>query len=563
MTFRICLGLITISSLLLPADLSAKSVSRKIDSATAFVFMNREIYLEIWFETNSEIEKKLNSHTRISRSQIDRYRRKQGEAFNRTVYRIPFDQLNCSGKRKAVKALFPDDTLTVNGWVHRITHTGSGGETLWRISTWFTGSPGQASRIQKANDLDPKRLYKGTKITIPYAALSPCFQWESALPVTHGDLIFNEDKEGVYAEYVLKYKQTIYTDVVIRFTALINAPEVMEASGIILGRSGLKSFHDIPADTRLKIPIDMILPEYLPAEHPLRIQHESTLKATRKYKKTVKTKALEGITIVLDSGHGGVDPGTVGIGTEKEDEYAFDVLCRAKILLAETTKATVYPTISDEETSYAPRNQNLLDSGNNREYIQTHPPYWIENANIGLNMRWYLSNYLFEQACKIKNSDDRIVFTSFHADCLHPNLNGLMVYIPGADYYDGNCRKTESVYTRRREIKGRTSVRQSREDRLKAESLSNSLARRIIESSRKKGVPVHRNNPIRKYVVRKHRTWVPAVLQYSRIPTRVLIELVNLQNESDRRNIRNPDYRQTLAQMYVDALLSYFENTRR
>lgn len=71
-------------------------------------------------------------------------------------------------------------------------------------------------------------------------------------------------------------------------------------------------------------------------------------------------------------------------------------------------------------------------------------------------------------------------------------------------------------------------------------------------------VVVHSDQPIRKYIVRSKKVFVPSVLQFTRIPTRVLIELANLKNGLDRKRLQDPDYRQSLARVYVDALIRHF-----
>jgi N-acetylmuramoyl-L-alanine amidase len=549
--------------LLIPiSDVYGKIVFRKIDSKTAVVLRDRSIFLEIRAKSPREQSRGAELYTIVSSSEITRYKLNRGAAFSKPVCRVPFVKLNGLGKRLTIKELFPKDSLTVNGWRHVITFTGNNGETLWRLSDWFTGSPDHVKQIQTLNNVNPKRLGKGQEILIPFTILSPCFHWDSSLPQKTGKLTFKEDEKGIYAEYTLRYGQTIYSDAVMRFTPRINAQEVMAASKVILSRSGLKRFDDIPANTPLKIPLDMISPEFLPRSDPRRKQYDITLKASSKFRKKSRSKALEGITVILDSGHGGVDPGAIGTGKEKEDEYAYDVLCRVKLLLETSTKATVYTTIEDRETGYKPRKAHFLKSGKNLEQIRTHPPYQIKASGIALNLRWFLSNYIFSKHSKGRSGDEKVVFTSFHADSLHPKVNGLMIYIPGADYYTGNAKKTAKVYTSRREIKGRNTVRQSRKQRLKAEGFARAFAQHIITACKKNSIPLHREKPIRKFIIKKKRTWVPAVLKYCEVPTRLLIELVNLQNEMDRRRIREPEFRQKLAVTYVNALRTYFESDK-
>ena len=70
---------------------------------------------------------------------------------------------------------------------------------------------------------------------------------------------------------------------------------------------------------------------------------------------------------------------------------------------------------------------------------------------------------------------------------------------------------------------------------------------------------MHPFNPIRDNVVRDEREWVPAVIRYNLVPTRLLLEVCNLGNEKDRSLIKTKRYRQQLAQAIYDGLLHFFE----
>jgi N-acetylmuramoyl-L-alanine amidase len=135
-----------------------------------------------------------------------------------------------------------------------------------------------------------------------------------------------------------------------------------------------------------------------------------------------------------------------------------------------------------------------------------------------------------------------------------------MIYIPGADYYRGSIDKTSRVYTRRKEAKGETKVRTNRSERLKAEGFSKSFAVELERLCDDMNIKMHSNQPTRKFVIRKRKTWVPALLRYCRIPTRVLIELANLQNSEDINRIKQPAFRDKLARMYVEALKNHYSN---
>jgi N-acetylmuramoyl-L-alanine amidase len=85
------------------------------------------------------------------------------------------------------------------------------------------------------------------------------------------------------------------------------------------------------------------------------------------------------------------------------------------------------------------------------------------------------------------------------------------------------------------------------------------LAGTIIESFRQSGLEVHPFNPVRTNVVRSGREWVPAVIRYNKVPTRVLLEVCNLGNERDREMIRTRDFRQRIAEAVYEGIVDYFE----
>jgi len=539
----------------------SKTTVKNIDAKSAAVFYNREIYFEITALSNSEFNKNFSDDVSIESKDLRTYKKKNGFKFRKNVYRFKFQHLTENGKRKVLKALFPKDKLTPAGWEHRIIYTGRKGETLWRISEWFTGTGTNSEKIQKINRLNPQKLGKGTLVVIPRDLLISTLQDKISYPITEGDLTFRQDSAGIFGEYTLRKGQTIYSGVVLRFTPRVTAQEVMQAAKIILKRTKLKNFRSIPANKRLKIPIELISPQFLPPDHPLRSQYDKTTHESLKYQKQSLAKRLEGVTIILDSGHGGIDPGALGPKGEKEDEYAYDVMTRVKLLLETGTEATVHATIKDDEIGFKPRSDSYLKSGKNREKVLTHPPYLIQNTRIALNLRWMLANYHFEAHLKSKKPTDKCIFVSFHMDSLHRNAKGLMVYIPGADFYKGQCNIKSSVYLRRSEAKGRNKVSMNRKDRLRAEGFSRSFARTITDTCHEHNLQMHSNQPIRQYIIRKRDPWVPAILKYCLIPTRILVELANLQNNEDRLLVRDPDYRQKLAEMFVDSLLKYFEKS--
>jgi N-acetylmuramoyl-L-alanine amidase len=547
----------TLFFLLMPVCTASSPAVVRVDDTVTVLLLSREIYIEIVASPKRSRNTAMDQFVQTSMHNNRRFLIRQGFRSSSNVYRMPWKHLTCKGKQLAIEHLFPKDSLKDDGWEHFVTYSGAHGETLWRISDWFTGSGTHANKLAQLNRTNPQRLGIGTKILIPDDMLISCFRTVYDYPIVVNDLTYNMDSEGVYAEYTLLAGQAIYS-LVLRYTPRVTASDVMSASRTILDRSGLKDFHAIPVNTVLKIPADLISPQFLPPNDPRRLQFEATARESSQYRPDQVAKALKGVTVILDAGHGGVDPGAIGIGGIQEKEYAYDVMCRVKRILEKETRATVYVTIEDEETGFVPRQERLLNPGNNREKILTNPPFFISDSRIALNLRWLLVNSYF-LSHSASNRNERVVFTSFHVDSLHPSVEGLMVYLPGADYYTGSTRLSASVYMRRKEAQGgRHAVSTTRKERLRAEGYSKSFADQIIAQCLESVIPLHPNQPVRRFIVRRRRSWVPALLRYSRVPARVLIELANLQNPDDVERIMDPDYRESLARMYVSALKAHF-----
>ena len=75
---------------------------------------------------------------------------------------------------------------------------------------------------------------------------------------------------------------------------------------------------------------------------------------------------------------------------------------------------------------------------------------------------------------------------------------------------------------------------------------------------RRRGIAIHPHKPIRDRVIRGKRAWVPAVLRFNAVPAKVLIEVCNLGNGTDRRLIQTRAFREEVARSVVEGLLAYY-----
>jgi N-acetylmuramoyl-L-alanine amidase len=138
-----------------------------------------------------------------------------------------------------------------------------------------------------------------------------------------------------------------------------------------------------------------------------------------------------------------------------------------------------------------------------------------------------------------------------------------MAYVPGASYVTGSYQKTEGIYLAREEVREHPVVKHSEKESLAAEGLSRDLAESIIDAFDENGLKVHPFNPVRDNVVRGGHEWVPAVIRYNLVPTRLLLEICNLGNARDRALIKTKAYRQKLAEAIYDGLVAFYADHER
>jgi len=417
------------------------------------------------------------------------------------------------------------------------------GDTAAKVAAIYAGSEKAAPAIRAANDGSEPTAE--TFYRIPFelllnvhrrAVLSALYPEElPRSPLVHGS-----DGEGPYGLYRLRSGEALYSSVVVRFCGRVDPAEVNALAEVIAARSGIKDVRRIPADYPVKIPLNLILPEFLPEGAPERVEVEDRIASMIRYRLSSGAARLQGVHVILDAGHGGDDPGAESHGVS-EDEYAYDVMCRVRDLLIRRTAARVATTIRDRSTGYQPI-EGRLRRGTD-EYLLTEPPYDLRSpgaATTGVNLRWQFANKELDRLTAQGVDPEKVIFISFHADSLHRSLRGTMIYVPGREHRRALPRGVSAA------------------DLDRAEGLSRSLARELILSLRAREVAVHPFIPIRDHVIRSGRRWIPAVLRASRVPHSLLIEIVNLNNDLDRERIVEGKFRQNVAAAVVEALTRHY-----
>ena len=521
-----------------------------------------------------------------------------GEKLNteKTVH-VPLRMLRPELQRQILKTLFPLDRMTDSGWRH-VVAGGSGieGESLWNIAEWFTGDGANYPSIRKANPAQGLSTRPGDVIVVPTQLLAAAFggspegQQNASTPATEirkpeddpvertpendhaqataveavsvgsASLIYDRAGSEPYAVYRLQKGEALYSSVAIRFTGRVYAKDVGDVLDRLVKFNGIEDVARIPVGYPVKIPMSLLLPEYLPENDPARVAREQQKRESAKLAKRTRAKGLNGVRVILDAGHGGRDVGTEHEGVF-ESTYVYDVMCRLKRIIEKKSAATVLTTTRSSDDGYDVADADALDDAPNDQVVLTTPRYILGDPVIGVHLRWYLANSIFRHAIREGLAKEKVIFLSLHADSLHPSLRGAMVYIPGERYVQGSFKKSEQVYLARAEVRERPVVTHSEEESLEAEGLSRDLGESIVDAFEDNGLKVHPFDPVRDNVVRNGREWVPAVIRYNVVPTRALVEICNLGNERDRALMQTRAYRQKVAQAIYDGVVEFYRDT--
>ncbi len=510
-------------------------------------------------------------------------------------YRVPYDALRSEMQLRVVRALFDGDRGDPAGWRHRVRGADPLGRgSLWQVAEWFTGDGANFRAIREENGLVEDDLEAGQEVVIPARLLRPVFRAAAAsadpqatraapaaiqvaaqvaaqvpeavpaaAPASPGieegsapyRLEYGQDAKGEYAIYRLQPGEALYSSVVVRFTGALYAADVNSLAAEIAKRSGIADVTDIPVGYPVKVPFELMLPEYLPPGDPRREEYEASLRESGRFTNRVRTRDLAGITVILDAGHGGVDVGASFAGVW-ESLYVYDIKARIERLLELHTAARVVSTTRDGDHHRIPERDVLPFSRDH--VVLTHPPYPISNSTIGVNLRWYLANSVYAKAIDGDGDPQKVIFLSIHADSLHPSLRGAMAYIPAASKRKGTFRKTGGPYRERREWREQPAVSFSWKQRVESEGLSRQFAEDVIGALARRQVAVHPYKPVREKIVRNRSEYVPAVLRYNEVPAKVLLEVCNLANPEDRKLLQTRAYRETVAEAVVEAILRYY-----
>ncbi len=498
---------------------------------------------------------------------------------------IPVEVLRGDLRLAVVRRIFPLDQRIEEGWEHEVLDPFSDGvEETWKwLAALFTGSASEVDSLRRANPaVTETGLVRGLSVVIPVSRLLPVFRQIEPVPTptprptpiarrtptplatprvlgaAAGPLEFGRDAKGEYAQYRLRHGEALYSAVVVRFTGQLLAVQVNETAMEIAERSGIEDVTSIPIGYPIKIPVDLVLPQYLPADSARRVNWEAERRELAGFFELVTATDLSGVHVVLDAGHGGADSGAVQGGLW-EATYAYDIMCRIKANLERHTRATVWTTTEDPRTGYRVLERNRLDQNRGR-VVLTRPPYEIGDATLGVHLRYYLTNDIILNRIGPDVPRSKTVFLSVHADSLHPSVRGAMVYVPS------RYLRPSKPYTvgrgdikRYAEFQAHPTIRLGSDFKARVEASSRHLADSLIGSLERNDIAVHPNEPVRDRVLRGRRGWVPAVLRYTAAGNAVLLEVCNLGNPEDRELIMQTEWRESFARAVVEGLAAAYE----
>ena len=162
-----------------------------------------------------------------------------------------------------------------------------------------------------------------------------------------------------HAVYHLRPGEALYSAVVVRFTGQLLAADVNATAAELARLSGIDNVSSIPVGYPVRIPFELLLPEYLPAESPRRQAWEKEREELAAIRRAIRAANLDGIHVILDAGHGGGDTGAT-VGGAWESTYVYDVANRLRRALQRETRATVWMTVRDDAQGDTPPERDVL-----------------------------------------------------------------------------------------------------------------------------------------------------------------------------------------------------------
>lgn len=516
--------------------------------------------------------------------------------------KVPLALLKPELRGAALRTMYPDDELTEEGWAHTVTDPL---ENLIQLTEAFTGSKRHFKELARRNQLrNPNLLPLGTQIVIPLEWIPDAMGFRPAGLKPPLRLETDKATGRSYALYTLAPNETLY-GVLIRFTDRERADEINRLSRILVRLNRLRSAERIPPKKVLRIPLEWISEDYLighpeanapavavqqapavqqppaappspappspappaaapaapsarrPAGPPAAAPHAPP-RAGRPAPLHRAVPGFAPIHVILDPGHGGVDPGAV-YGSRRrgdlvyEHEVVFDIALRLERLL-EARGDKVYPLVRDPGQGEPVDTLSMSRLG--KEVLLTTPPYPMKSVHVAVNLRVYLVDAIYQRLIRAGVPPERIVLLSIHGDALAPTLRGAMIYYPDFRLRTPEFAPRGRSYGARLEARAHLIRFDNPGNRL-AQDASRGLAQLVLQQLDAAQARVSRRKSVRSFYYRDGVRTLPAVLRYSRVPQSILVEVANLNNPEDRRELLQAAPRQRIALGLAAAVDAY------
>ena len=373
-------------------------------------------------------------------------------------------------------------------------------------------------------------------------------------------LAFGEDAAGRFAAYHLRKGEALYSSVVMRYSDRVDPKEVNDLAQAIAKRSGIPDVRGIQPGQLVKIPVEFLADPFQPEGSQALTEERQVREEVRRTIRVEAGPKLDGVRIVLDAGHGGVDVGAMANGVWESD-YVYDISMRVRRILEQDTEAIVSSTIRYPDYGFKVRDR--ITRPTHSAQILTTPPFANDGENpnaVSVHLRWVLANDLFAAFAK-KGDAQKTLFISFHADALHPSAHGTMIYVPGAAAVPSSFTLPFSRGAGVLEMKRGGKVSFTGKERLQMEARSRLFAEGLLKTLELEQIPVHSNRPIRNIIHRAGRNYLPAVIRYSAAATKILVEVANLTNAEDAASLKDPAFRERYAEALVKGIRAYYRRS--
>jgi N-acetylmuramoyl-L-alanine amidase len=188
--------------------------------------------------------------------------------------------------------------------------------------------------------------------------------------------------------------------------------------------------------------------------------------------------------------------------------------------------------------------------------LQTTPPYPMDSVHVAVNLRVYLVDSIYQRLLRQGVAPEQIVLLSIHGDALAPTLRGAMIYYPDFRLRTPEFSPQGRAYRARTEARAHL-IRFTDSGNRVAQAASQDFATLVLEQLNAQQVRISRRKSLRSFYYRDGVRTLPAVLRYSRVPQSVLVEVANLNNPEDRRELLLSAARQRIAQGLASAVDAY------